>query len=108
MIDNFSYLIDTLGDPIISNKNWGDKHKWVIKFNLEMDISIMNNALYVISKLKSIIEDIEDIISASERLSDYYFQMSIKEHHHTLNLINLMMLYLLNLLACLPMKLIQN
>jgi type VI protein secretion system component VasF len=42
IIDNFSYLIDTLGDPIISNKNWGDKHKWVIKFNLEMDISLMN------------------------------------------------------------------
>jgi hypothetical protein len=79
IIDNFSYLIDTLGDPIISNKNWGDKHKWVIKFNLEMDISLMNNALDVINKLKSITQDIEDIISASERLSDYYFQMSIKD-----------------------------
>jgi hypothetical protein len=79
IIDNFSYLIDTLGDPIISNKNWGDKHKWVIKFNLEMDISLMNNALDVINKLKSITQDIEDIISASERLSEYYFQMSIKD-----------------------------
>ncbi len=79
IIDNFSYIIDTLGDPIISNKNWGDKHKWVIKFNLEMDISLMNNALDVINKLKSVTQDIEDIISASERLSDYYFQMSIKD-----------------------------
>lgn len=40
----------------------------------------MNNALDVISKLKTITEDIEDVISASERLSDYYFQMSIKDN----------------------------
>ena len=80
IIENFSYIIDTLGEPVITNKNWGDKHKWIIKFDLQMDISIMNNALDVISKLKSITEDIEDIISASERLSDYYFQMSIKDY----------------------------
>jgi len=80
IIENFNYIIDTLGEPVITNKNWGDKHKWTIKFDLQMDISIMNNALDVISKLKSITEDIEDIISASERLSDYYFQMSIKEY----------------------------
>jgi hypothetical protein len=80
IIDNFSFIIDTLGEPVITNKNWGDKHKWTIKFDLKMDISIMNNALDAINKLKSITEDIEDIISASERLSDYYFQMSIKNH----------------------------
>ncbi len=80
IIENFSYIIDTLGEPVITNKNWGDKHKWIIKFDLQMDISIMNNALDVIGKLKSITEDIEDIISASERLSDYYFQMSIKDY----------------------------
>jgi hypothetical protein len=80
IIENFSYIIDTLGEPVITNKNWGDKHKWIIKFDLQMDISIMNNALDVIGKLKSITEDIEDIISVSERLSDYYFQMSIKDY----------------------------
>lgn len=80
IIENFSYIIDTLGEPVITNKNWGDKHKWTIKFNLGIDISLMNNALDVISKLKTITEDIEDIISASERLSDYYFQMSIKDN----------------------------
>jgi hypothetical protein len=80
IIENFSYIIDTLGEPVITNKNWGDKHKWTIKFNLGIDISLMNNALDVISKLKTITEDIEDVISASERLSDYYFQMSIKDN----------------------------
>lgn len=80
IIENFSYIIDTLGEPVITNKNWGDKHKWTIKFNLGIDISLMNNALDVIGKLKTITEDIEDVISASERLSDYYFQMSIKDN----------------------------
>lgn len=80
IIENFSYIIDTLGEPVITNKNWGDKHKWTIKFNLGIDISLMNNALDVISKLKTITEDIEDVISASERLSEYYFQMSIKDN----------------------------
>lgn len=80
IIENFSYIIDTLGDPVITNKNWGDKHKWTIEFNLGIDISLMNNALDVISKLKTITEDIEDVISASERLSEYYFQMSIKDN----------------------------
>lgn len=80
IIENFSYIIDTLGEPVITNKNWGDKHKWTIKFKLGLDISLMNNALDVISKLKTITEDIEDVISASERLSDYYFQMSIKDN----------------------------
>ena len=80
IIDNFSYIMDTLGEPVITNKNWGDKHKWTIKFKLGLDISLMNNALDVINKLKTITEDIEDVISASERLSDYYFQMSIKDN----------------------------
>jgi hypothetical protein len=80
IIENFSYIMDILGEPIITNKNWGDKHKWTIKFDLQMDLSIMNNVLDVVNKLKIITDDIEDIISASERLSDYYFQMSIKDY----------------------------
>lgn len=80
IIDNFRFIIDTLGEPVITNKNWGDKHKWTIKFNLGIDISLMNNALNVINKLKTITDEIEDVISATERLSDYYFQMSIKDN----------------------------
>jgi hypothetical protein len=77
IIENFSYIMDILGEPRITNQNWGEKHKWTISFDLGMDLSIMNNALDVVNKLKSITEEIEDIISASERLSEYYFQISI-------------------------------
>lgn len=79
IIENFSYIIDTLGEPKITNQNWGDKHKWTVTFNLGIDISVMNEVNSTINMLKKISEDIEYVISASERLSEYNFQMSIKD-----------------------------
>lgn len=77
IIDNFSYIIDILGDPKIVNKNWGEKHKWTITWELGLDLTIMNEASIVIDKLKKITTEIEDILSAQERLKDYHFQISL-------------------------------
>lgn len=76
-MDNFSYISDTLGDPSISKSKWGNLFKYVLKWNLGLNIYELQKPSDFVDKLKSIIENFDDIISAQERVSDFNIRMSI-------------------------------
>jgi hypothetical protein len=77
ILDNFSYIIDNLGDPKIDRQKWGNEDKWTFYWDLGLDLTKMNEASKVIEKLNAIVSELEDIISAKERLENYYFQLSL-------------------------------
>ena len=79
ILDNFAYLNDKLGEPRISSSEFANSKKWRLCWNLRIDISILQDAKTLIEKLKSITEEVDDIISASERFSDYNFNMSLTD-----------------------------
>lgn len=77
IFDNFAFIIDTLGDPKIDREKWGDDDKWTLIWDIGLDLTIMNEVSKVIEKLSVIISEMEDIISAKERLTDYNFGISL-------------------------------
>lgn len=77
ILDNFAFIIDTLGDPKIDREKWGDDDKWTLMWDIGLDLTKMNEASKVIEKLSVIVSEMEDIISAKERLTDYNFGISL-------------------------------
>lgn len=77
ILDNFVYITDKLGEPSVYSNKFGDKQKWTLVWNLGLDITHTQEAHTLINKLKSIVEEIDDVISASERLEDWTFNMSL-------------------------------
>ena len=77
ILENFLYITDKLGEPTIHSNKFGDSKKWILIWNLGLDITHLQEAHSLINKLKSIVEEIDDVISASERLSDWSFNMSL-------------------------------
>ncbi len=80
VLDNFVYITDKLGQPDIYSRKFGDGQKWTLVWDLGLDITHLQDASNLINKIKSIVEEIDDVISASERLSDYNFTMSLSTH----------------------------
>lgn len=77
ILDNFSFINDKLGQPSMSSSKFGNSFKWRLRWDLRMDVSELQDAKNLITKLKDITEDIDDVIAASERLGDYNFNMSL-------------------------------
>jgi len=71
------FVIDKLGDPDIKKEKWGDQMKFIYTWQLGMTISYLNRAEDLINKLKDIMEEIDDIIAAKDRLPDYDIYMSL-------------------------------
>ena len=79
ILENFLYITDKLGEPTIRSNKFGDSKKWILIWNLGLDVTHLQEAHSLINKLKSIVEEIDDVISASERLSDWSFNMSLSK-----------------------------
>lgn len=77
ILDNFAFIIDTLGDPKIYREKWGSDDKLTLTWEIGLDLTKMNEASEVIEKLSVIVTEMEDIISAKERLSNYNFGISL-------------------------------
>jgi hypothetical protein len=77
ILDNFSFINDKLGQPSISSSKFANSLKWRLRWDLQIDITVLQDAKELIAKLKDITEDIDDVISASDRLGDYNFNMSL-------------------------------
>lgn len=77
ILDNFVYITDKLGEPSVYSNKFGEKQKWALVWNLGLDITHIQEAHTLINKLKSIVEEIDDVISASERLEEWTFNMSL-------------------------------
>jgi len=78
--DNFQYINDLFGKPDIKSDKWGEKHKWVFTWDIDFNFTIKNDVSSTIEKLNKIINELEDIIAAKDRLiDDYNLQMSLTD-----------------------------
>ncbi len=79
ILENFLFITDKLGNPDIYSSKFGTSEKWVITWNLKIDLSVLQEAAELITKLKELTEDIDDILAASSRMTEYNINMSITD-----------------------------
>lgn len=77
ILENFLYITDKFGEPDVWSSNYGKSKKWTISWNIKLDLSVMQEAEKLISKLKDLTEDIDDVLAASDRLEDFNINMSL-------------------------------
>jgi hypothetical protein len=77
ILENFLFISDKFGDPGVHSSKYGDKNKWTLTWDINLDFSVLQEANQLIKKLKDITEDIDDVIAASGRLEDYNVNMSL-------------------------------
>ena len=79
ILENFTYITDKFGQPGIGSHNYGKKTKWILSWNIRLNLSVLQEATQLIQKLKDIVEDIDDVISAADRLENYNINMSLTD-----------------------------
>jgi hypothetical protein len=79
ILDNFEFISDKFGEPDIYSSKYGDSKKWSISWNINLDLSVLQEAHQLIEKLKDIVEDIDDVLAASDRLENYNINMSLTD-----------------------------
>lgn len=77
ILENFLYITDKFGDPDVSTSPYGKSKKWTISWNMKLDLSVMQEAEQLITKLKELTEDIDDVLAAGDRLEDFTINMSL-------------------------------
>jgi hypothetical protein len=77
ILDNFEFISDKFGEPEIGSYNYGTSKKWILSWNINLDLSVLQEAHQLIEKLKDIVEDIDDVLAASDRLDTYNINMSL-------------------------------
>ncbi len=77
ILDNFEFISDKLGEPDCYSSKYGDSKKWSISWDIKLDLSVLQEATQLIKKLKDIVEDIDDVLAASDRLDTYNINMSL-------------------------------
>lgn len=79
ILENFLYITDKFGKPEISFSNFGSQKKWTISWDIKINLSVLQEATDLISKLKELVEDIDDVLSASDRLEEFNMNMSLSD-----------------------------
>jgi hypothetical protein len=79
ILENFLFITDKLGDPEIYSSKFGNSSKWIIRWDLKIDLSVLQEASELISKLKELTEDIDDVLTAADRIGEYNINMSITD-----------------------------
>jgi hypothetical protein len=77
ILDNFEFISDKFGEPDCYSSKYGDSSKWSISWDIRLDLSVLQEAHQLIKKLKDIVEDIDDVLAASDRLENYNINMSL-------------------------------
>ena len=77
ILDNFAYITDKLGEPSIGSHGYGTGTKWNLSWDIKLDLSVLQEATQLIQKLKGITEEIDDVLSAADRLENYNINMSL-------------------------------
>ena len=77
ILDNFAYITDKLGEPSIGSHSYGSGTKWNLSWDIKLDLSVLQEATQLIQKLKDITEEIDDVLSAADRLENYNINMSL-------------------------------
>jgi hypothetical protein len=79
ILDNFEFISDKFGEPDCYSSKYGDSSKWSMSWNIKLDLSVLQEAHQLIEKLKDIVEDIDDVLAASDRLENYNINMSLTD-----------------------------
>ena len=79
ILDNFEFISDKFGEPDCYSSKYGDSSKWSISWDIRLDISVLQEAHQLIQKLKDLVEDIDDVLSASDRLEKFNINMSLTD-----------------------------
>ena len=77
ILDNFTYITDKLGEPSIGSHSYGSGTKWTLSWDIKLNLSVLQEATQLIQKLKDIVEEIDDVLSAADRLENYNINMSL-------------------------------
>ena len=77
ILENFAYITDKLGEPSIGSHSYGNGTKWNLSWDIKLDLSVLQEATQLIEKLKDIVEEIDDVLSAADRLENYNINMSL-------------------------------
>ena len=78
ILETFLLISKMLGDPKVVTLPYGRELKsFTFTWELGLDISKMQDAVEVIDKLKIIIKEIDDVLTASYRFPEYIFNMRI-------------------------------
>ena len=77
ILDNFAYISDKFGEPAIGSHSYGKGTKWNLSWDIRLDLSVLQEATKLIQKLKDIVEEIDDVLAASDRLENYNINMSL-------------------------------
>jgi len=77
ILENFAYITDKLGEPSIGSHSYGTGTKWNLSWDIKLDLSVLQEATQLIQKLKDITEEIDDVLSAADRLENYNINMSL-------------------------------
>jgi len=79
ILENFISISDKFGEPEIYSTNYGPNKKWSLSWNINLNLSVLQESQQLIKKLKDITEDIDDVLAASDRLENYNINMSLTD-----------------------------
>lgn len=77
ILENFIYISDKFGEPTIKESPYGKLTKWSISWNIQLNLSELQEADKFILKLKDLVEDIDDILAAQDRLENYNINIAL-------------------------------
>lgn len=77
LLDCLVYINDKFGQPSIYSTKYGNSNVWNVRWEIKMDFTEFNDAETMISKLRDLVEDIDDVLTAGDKLEDYTIDMAI-------------------------------
>ena len=77
LVDCLVYINDKFGEPTIYPTKYGNSNIWNVRWEIKIDFSEFNDAETMISKLRDIVEDIDDVLATGEKLEDFIVDMAI-------------------------------
>jgi len=77
LLDHLVYINDKFGQPDIYSKKYGNSKVWNVKWEIKIDFTEFNDAETMISKLRDLVEDIDDVLTTGDKLEDYTVDMAL-------------------------------
>jgi hypothetical protein len=77
LLDHLVYINDKFGQPSIYSKKYGNSNVWNVRWEIKMDFTEFNDAETMISKLRDLVEDIDDVLTTGDKLEDYTVDMAL-------------------------------
>jgi hypothetical protein len=77
ILNSLVYINDKFGEPSIYPTKYGSSNVWNVRWEIKMDFTEFNDAETMISKLRDLVEDIDDVLTTGDKLEDYTVDMAL-------------------------------